>query len=93
MGPPPGVTLVPTTRQSICGTGIIQECPRLKSALEAIIRQVPTTTIPTLTITLIMGHLHLYRTIAKTAKTQAPPAGLWIQLCNISLDQLTAGGP
>lgn len=93
MGPPLGVILVPTTRQSICGTGTIQECPRLKSPLEAIIPQVPTTTIPTLTITLIMGRLHLYRTIAKTAKTQAPPVGLWILLCNISLDHLTTGVP
>lgn len=75
MGHQLGVTLVPTARQSICGIGIIQERPRLKFPLEAIIPQARTTTNPTHTITPTMGHLHLYRTTAKTPKTQGLPAG------------------
>lgn len=81
MGHQLGVTLVLTTRQSTCGTGTIQECPRPKSHLGVITPQAPTTTTtttPLLTITPIMGHLHLYRTTLQTLKTKGPLGDPWI---------------
>lgn len=93
MGPQLGETLVPTARQSTCGTGTIQECPSLKLPLEAITPQAPATTIPTLTITPIMGHLHLYKITPNTPKTQAPQVGPWNLLCNTSPGHPTTGVP
>lgn len=93
MAPQLGATLVPTASQSTCGTGTIQECPKLKLPLEAITPPVPTTTTPILTITPITGRLHLYRTIPKTPKTQGPPVGPWILLSSTSLGHLTAEAP
>lgn len=88
-----GATLVPIARQSTCGTGTIPECPRLNLPLEAITPQAPAITIPTLTITPTTGHLHLYKIIPKTPKTQAPPVGLWNLLCNTSPGHPTTGVP
>lgn len=90
MEPQPGVTLVPAIRRSTCGTGTIQECHRLKSTLEAITRLVPTTiTNPPLTITFIMGQLHLYRITLKSPKTKGPLVDPWILWSNIRLCHLT----